>query len=138
LLQYDNQIEKDEFIICEKKSQYQIDLRKRLFEFAVGSMKFIGTIPYKKEFDVLRYQFSKCSTSIGANYEESQSSSLKEFIQRLRICLREANECKYWLKIMDELNLGNLEQRNHLLSESNEIALIFGSIVSKLDRKIKS
>ncbi|MFO7889282.1 MAG: four helix bundle protein [bacterium] len=74
---------------------------------------------------------------MGANYEEAQSTSLKEFIQRLRIALRETNESRYWLKIMDKLNLGDTKQRKYLLSESQEISLILGSIVSKLDKKRK-
>jgi len=136
-MKYDVQYENYELIIREPKKQYKIDLRERLLEFAVKSISFIGTIPNKKEFDVFRYQYSKSSTSIGANYEEAQSSSIKEFVQRVRISLREANESHYWLKIMDKLNLGNEEQRTHLLSESDEIALILGSIASKLDRKVK-
>ena len=62
----------------KREEQYQIDLRERLLEFAVESMVFIGTIPKKNEFDVFRHQFSKSSTSIGANYEES-----KFFIKRV-------------------------------------------------------
>ena len=50
---------------------------------------------------------------------------------------REANESKYWLKIMDRLDIGNKGKRTLLLKEAEEIALILGSIVSKLERKIK-
>jgi len=132
-LEYNNH----EVIIREKKSKYNLDLRKRLLEFAVESIIFIRTIPYKKEYDVFRYQFSKSCTSIGANYEESQSSSFREFIQRIRISLREANESKYWLRIMDRLDIGDTEKRKHLLREAEEIALILGSIVSKLYRKMQ-
>ncbi|MFO7889324.1 MAG: four helix bundle protein, partial [bacterium] len=107
-------------------------------EFAVDSMKFIATIPYKKEYDVFRYQYSKSATSIGANYEEAQSSSLKEFVQRLRISLREANESRYWLKIMERLKLGNDKQRKNLLSEVNEISLMLGAGVSRMHRKLNN
>jgi len=55
----------------------------------------------------------------------------------VRISLREANESKYWLKIMDRLDIGDKEKRIYLLKEAKEIALILGSIVSKLDRKVK-
>ena len=70
--------------------------------------------------------------------EESQSTTFKEFIQKLRIALREANESKYWLNIIDRLNLGDKNKRKLLMKESQEISLIIGSIVSKADRKAKN
>jgi hypothetical protein len=42
------------------------ELRERLLEFSVTVLKFLSTLPYRKEYDVIRYQLSKSSTSIGA------------------------------------------------------------------------
>ena len=55
------------FKLMKESTKYQIDLDKRLLSFAVKTIKFLQTIPYKKEFDVFRYQLSKPATSIGAN-----------------------------------------------------------------------
>jgi len=44
------------------------DLSKRLLEFAVAVIKFLKTIPRSIENDVIRYQLTKCSSSMGANY----------------------------------------------------------------------
>ena len=63
------------------KNEKNKELRERLLEFSVSVLKFLHTIPYRKEYDVLRYQLSKSATSIGANYEESQTSTYKEFLQ---------------------------------------------------------
>ena len=93
-------------------------------------------LPNKKEFDVIRYQLSKSASSIGANYEESQASSEKEFVQKLRIALREANESKYWYKIIERLEILKTEDLKRLIKESNEISLILGSIVSKMHKKL--
>ena len=43
------------------------ELRDRLLNFSVDILSFLSTLPYKKEYDVLRYQLSKSATSIGAN-----------------------------------------------------------------------
>jgi four helix bundle protein len=102
--------EKIDFI-AEITAEYKSDLRERLLNFSVNVIRFLATLPYKKEYDVLRYQLSKSATSIGANYEESQSTTFKEFIQKLRIALREANESKYWLTIIERLNLGDKDKR---------------------------
>jgi len=84
--------------------------RERLLKFSVMVLKFLHTLPYRKEYEVLRFQLSKSATSIGANYEESQNATYKEFIQRVKIALREANETIYWLKIIEKLNISKQEQ----------------------------
>ena len=106
-------------------------LAERLLTFTVDIFKFLRTIPFNKEYDVFRYQLSKSASSIGANYEESQACSRKEFYQRINICLREARETNYWLRALERLNLGDENKRSQLVRESKELKLIFGSIHSK-------
>ena len=120
----------------EEKSRYKVDLDKRLLNFSVKTIKFLQTLPYKREFDVFRYQLSKSATSIGANFEEAQSTTYKEFVQKLRISLREANESKYWLRVIKELHIMNEQKTEELLKEVGEISKILGSIVSKAAKKI--
>ena len=49
----------------------------------------------------IAYQLAKSGTSEGANYEESQASQSKEdFYYKIGICLREARESNYWLRII--------------------------------------
>ena len=110
--------------------------RERLLNFSVNVIKFLKSIPYRKEYDVLRYQLSKSATSIGANYEESQAATYKEFIQRIKIALREANETIYWLKIIEKLNISDNKININLLKEANEISLILGSIAAKASKKM--
>ena len=112
------------------------DFRERLLSFSVDTIKFLKTLPFRKEYDVLRYQLSKSATSIGANYEESQSSTYKEFFQRIKIALREANETIYWLKVIEKLNIADNKINIKLKNEAIEISLILGSIASKADKNI--
>ena len=122
-------------LVHENNNRYRINLKDRLLNFAVETLKFIGKIPDKSEYKVIKYQLSKSATSIGANFEEAQSSGDKEFIHKLRIALREANESYYWFKIIDMIGLIKGEKYRNLLIESKEITLILGSIVSKLHKK---
>ena len=125
-------------IVKDQSHQYNIDLRERLLNFAVATLKSMRNIPNQRELDVIKYQLSKSATSIGANYEEAQASSYKEFGYKTRIALREANETKYWLKILDRLDIGENQLREKLLQEIDEISRILGSIVSKVNKKLKS
>ena len=53
------------------------DLLYRTFIFGVNCLKFLKTLPSSYELNVIKVQLSKSSTSIGANYEESQAGSSK-------------------------------------------------------------
>ncbi len=119
-------------------SEVNKNFRERLLTFSVDIILFLKTIPYRKEYDVLRYQLSKSATSIGANYEESQSATYKEFLQRIKIALREANETIYWLKIISKLEIGNGNKVKNLLDEVVQISLILGSTATKADNKLKN
>lgn len=117
---------------------YKRDLEERLLTFAVDTIKFLKTLPYNREYNVLRTQLSKSSTSIGANYQESQAGTSREFKQRIQICLREARETNYWYRVISKLQIGDIKERKRLLQESKELMLIFGSIATKNFKKDKN
>jgi len=126
----------------KKVEKYKTDLRKRLFVFAANTIRLLMNLPTRREFDVFRYQLSKSATSIGANYEESQAGSIAEFRQKINICLREARETGYWLRLIKELKIVTEEKigndLTNLLTEINEIQKIFGSIAFKIKDKKKN
>lgn len=109
------------------------DLAERLFEFAVRVMEFLKILPYSPENKTIRTQLSKAACSAGANYEESQSGSLKaDFTNKVRISLREMRESHYWLRIIKRtVKEINKEELEYLLNESFELKNILGSIVQK-------
>ena len=120
--------------LSDASGKYQIDLKKRLLDFAINTLKFLTTLQHRKEFEVIKYQLSKSATSIGANYEESQTSTYNEFLHKIRVALREANESSYWLKIIEALDIADQDQVKTLLKESQEIGKILGAIASKMDK----
>ena len=105
------------------------DLCERFLKFAVAVIKFLKTIPRSVENDVIRYQLTKCSSSMGANYEESQAASSKaDFYNKIKISLKESRETAYWLKILKALRLGDRNELDKLITESIELKKILGSI----------
>jgi four helix bundle protein len=142
MLEYTVELKKEKLIIHENTQKYKIDLRKRLFVFSKNVLMLLMKLPDNKEFDVFRYQLSKSATAIGANYEESQATTFAEFRQRIHICLREAKETEYWLKLIQEIigakDITIKKKTAELLDEINEILKIFGSIASKIRRKLQT
>jgi four helix bundle protein len=80
------------------------------------------------------HQLAKSSGSVGANYLEANNAlSRKDFVMRIRICLKEAKESGYWLRLLD---LGRADselenERSELIQESTELVKIFSAISRK-------
>ena len=114
------------------KKEYEKKLDNRLFEFAIKTINFLRLIKNSQEISVIKYQLSKSATSSGANYEEAQAaSSLNDFTNKINISLREMRESNYWLRICSSLKIGDKEELNFILNESEELKKILGSISSK-------
>ena len=115
------------------------NLCERFLKFAVTVIKFLKTISRSVENDVIRYQLTKCSSSMGANYEESQASSSKaDFYNKIKISLKESRETAYWLKILEALRLGDQIELDKLITESNELKKILVPFQLHKKHKIKS
>jgi four helix bundle protein len=72
---------------------------KLSFEFALLIVEFAELLESKKKY-VLANQILKSGTSIGANVSEAQNAESKyDFIHKLKIAAKEADETAYWLLI---------------------------------------
>ena len=135
-MEYDIQYNNDVLIICEEKTQYKVDLQKRLFDFAVRVIKFLKTIRYSQENSVIKNQLAKAATSMGANYEEAQGAYSKDdFKYKIGICFRESKESNYWLRIIKAADIANCDELDELIKESVELKKIFGSIMKKIHHR---
>ena len=67
------------------------------FEFAVDIIEFSELLEDHKKYIVAR-QLLKSGTSVGANVRESQNcESSADFVHKLKIAAKEADETEYWL-----------------------------------------
>mgnify|MGYP003534383553 FL=1 len=107
------------------------NLLDRTFKFGVNCIIFLRTLPRDFEYNVIKLQLTKSSTSIGANYEESQAGSSKaDFKNKVRISLREARESNYWLRVIKALERSENEQLESLIQESKELKNILAAIIN--------
>ena len=82
-----------------------------------------------KEF-VLSKQILRSGTSIGANARESKNSQSKaDFINKLSIALKEADETQYWLELLYESSIIN---ENIFCSLNNDLKEIIAIITSSI------
>jgi four helix bundle protein len=75
-------------------------IRIKSFAFAVEIVNYCDKLKENKDFE-LASQLLKSGTSIGANTREAQRGvSKKDFKNKFGIALKEADETKYWLEIL--------------------------------------
>lgn len=73
-------------------------------DFAVCIINLVKELRPKKE-SIISNQIGKSGTSIGANIREAQYAHGKaDFIAKLQIALKEANETGYWLELLFKTN----------------------------------
>jgi four helix bundle protein len=111
-------------------------LQKKSYVFALKCVKICTELSAKKEF-VLSRQFLRSSTAIGALVEEAkQGESRADFIHKLSIANKEANETKYWIRLLGDSGFMEEEISKGLLSDCSElIKMLTASIKTSKSRK---
>ena len=85
------------------------------FEFAKSVVALVDHINTPKSSYMVD-QLARAGTSIGANIHEAQYAHSKaDFIAKLEIALKEANETSYWLKLM--YDTGRIEESEYRNAE---------------------
>lgn len=88
------------------------------------------------EYDVSR-QILKSGTSIGANIRESRNAqSPTDFISKLSIALKEADETQYWLELINACNMMSDEDFNKTNKELKEIIAMLTSSIKTVKNKL--
>lgn len=113
------------------------DLCERTFKFGVRITKMVRRLPR----DVAGYQIGKqvlrSGTSVGANTEEADAAeSTEDFLHKLKIALKEAQETRFWLRTIIESELLVDKEVDALLQEVIELIKILNTIITNTSRKM--
>ncbi len=105
-------------------------LKDKSFLFAIRVAKlyqYLNSI--QKEF-VLSKQVLRCGTSIGANVREANNAeSSADFVHKLSIAQKEADETIYWLELLQAINLITKEEYESLQQDATELLKIIRSSI---------
>lgn len=81
-------------------------VKDKSLEFAVRIVNLYKFLVNEQKEFVMSKQILRSGTSIGANIREAeQAQSRADFINKLNIALKEANETEYWLELLIRLSL---------------------------------
>ena len=104
-------------------------LRDKSFALAILIVKVAQSLQKEKEY-VLSKQLLRSGTAIGALLREGEfAASTADFINKLTVALKEANETEYWLLLLNPTDYIKLQQYKELSSNCQElIAMLVASI----------
>jgi len=103
-------------------------LRERSFSFAARIVKFVQSLEDNRKGWVLSRQLLKSGTSIGANIREARfAQSTADYVSKLSIALKEAEETAYWLELMRATNTVAEDESAAL---ANEVDWLIGTLVN--------
>jgi four helix bundle protein len=117
-----------------KKMKY--DLEDRLLEFAVAVVELTDDLPNTRAGNHIAGQLLRCGTSPYGHHGEVESAeSRKEFIHKLKVCLKELRETRRWLRLVSRLKKMNRDPRLvACLAEAEELIRIFVASVRTTER----
>jgi four helix bundle protein len=108
------------------------DLEERTFKFAKRVFEICKKLKRNHLLHEYIKQLVRASSSVGANYiEANESLSKKDFVYRIRICLKEAKESAFFLRLLKEIQDELQTELSELFQEAIELKKIFSSIIEK-------
>lgn len=120
-----------------KNKEWRNNFANRLLKFGVSVIKLASIFPKTPAGFAIASQVIKSATSIGANFVEAQdASSIKDFIQKLSIALREAKETSYWLQIVQMSGLASKALLVEAVKENDEIISVLVTSVKSSKLKL--
>lgn len=112
-------------------------IKDKSYEFALQIIQTYKQIVKEMNEYVLSKQLLRSGTSIGALVHEGEHAQSKaDFINKMNIAVKEANETIYWINLLKDSKYISVELHKHLSSDCLEIISILAAIV-KTSKKTK-
>ena len=113
-------------------------IEKKSYAFAINVVNAYKKLESRSEY-VLSKQLLRSGTSIGANVMEGlRAQSRKDFISKMNIALKEANESEYWIRLLMDTGYLSRQEDKSLLDECKEVCRILSSIVRTANNNLNN
>ena len=112
-------------------------IRDKSFAFALRMIKLNQVLAEQNEY-VLSRQLLKSGTAIGAMVRESEHAESKaDFIHKMSIAQKEANETEYWIELLHQSAYINQSSYESIQPEIAEIKKLLASILISSKRSVQ-
>jgi four helix bundle protein len=108
-------------------------------DFAVRIINLSLYLENERDEHIIARQIFRSGTSVGANVAESENAQSKsDFISKLNIALKEADETEFWLKKLLHGDYITQYQYESMYQDNDEIVKILTKIIKTMKSKLNS
>ncbi len=105
-------------------------LKDKSYAFAIRIVKLSQFLMNERKEFVLSKQVLRSGTAIGALIREAEFGQSKaDFISKMSIALKEANETDYWISILKDTDYISINQCESLCSDCGELIAMLVSTI---------
>ena len=123
---------------AQQKKRAKFDLEDRLLEFSARIIRLVDALPNTRAANHLAGQLLRCATSPYGNHGEVEAAeSRKDFIHKLKICLKELKETRRWLRLATRSQMVPEARLSAILKETEELIRIFFSSIRTAEKNAK-
>ena len=106
-------------------------VKEKSFAFAVVIVNLYKYLSIEKKEFVLSKQVLRSGTAIGSLVRETeQAESKADFVHKMAIALKEANETDYWLMLLCKTGYLKSSEAEPIINENNELLKLLTSIIN--------
>ncbi|MDR1919162.1 MAG: four helix bundle protein [Tannerellaceae bacterium] len=110
--------------------------REKAFRFAIRIINLYKVLSVRKEF-ILSKQLLRSGTAVGALLKEGEHAQSKlDFVNKVNIALKEANESEYWIMLLKETDYITEAEYISLLEDCQELIKLTASIVKTTKKNL--
>lgn len=119
--------------------QKRHELEERTLKFARDVRIFVRKLSKEAVFSEDASQLITVSGAMGAHYiEANEASPKRDFRAFVRLCVKDAKECTFWLRLVEVGESPRLqEERKRLSDEATQLLRIFCTILGKTNALTK-
>ena len=122
----------------EDKRQFVEAFKQRTKVFAIRIIKMYRAISKTEEGRIIGKQILRSGTSVAANYRAvNRARSQAEYIAKLGIVVEEADETLFWLELLEESGIIEVNLLSSIKQEAEEILKILSAAKSKSSKSLQ-
>lgn len=112
-------------------------LRDKSYSFALRVIKLHKHLTGQHKEYTLSKQVLRSGTSIGALVREAQyAQSIKDFVNKLSIALKEANETEYWMLLLKDTDFITKKMHDNIQPDISELKKLLTSSINTAKKKL--
>jgi four helix bundle protein len=123
---------------AQRQNDAHFDLEERLLEFSARIIRLVDALSNTRAANHIAGQLLRCGTSPYGNHGEVEAAeSRKDFIHKLKICLKELKETRRWLRLLEKAAMVSPPTMTSILNETEELVMIFFASIRTAEKNAK-